>query len=191
MLQTLKDLCEKNGISIGEVSDGYHSFNDLYDQRLALSAALFNAFEELSWKSRRHADGRECFGGGWFIVGIDTPDGSYTYHYKDKDWDIFNVRELGFGKPWDGHTDKDVGRLLSINSYRTWIPVTERLPESPTYDWVLVLCRMDPEGYYGIPHVAELRNGKWYADCCITPFEEVLGVKVTHWCPLPNSPNYE
>lgn len=78
-------------------------------------------------------------------------------------------------------SDKDI--------YGTWIPVSERLPEKPTYDWVLIQCKLTPEDYYGVPHIGELRNGVWYSDCYIEPLEEMAGIKVTHWCPLPNIQN--
>ena len=47
-------------------------------------------------------------------MGFDTDEGCYTYHYELKDWDLFQCKELEKGKPWDGHTSKDVRRLLSI-----------------------------------------------------------------------------
>lgn len=103
---------------IGEMSDGYHTFNGLYYQRMILFAALVKAHKDRAWKSHRHEDGELCFGGGWFIVGIDTPDGSYTYHYEDKDWDRFDCQELPTGKKWDGHTEADVTRLLSLPDVR-------------------------------------------------------------------------
>ena len=93
---------------IGEFSDGFHTFNSLYHQRLILFAALVNTFPSLAWKSRKHSDGEVPFGGGWFIVGVDTPKGPYTYHYEDKDWDLFHCREIETAPEWDGHTDKDV-----------------------------------------------------------------------------------
>lgn len=99
---------------IGEMSDGYHTFNGLYYQRMILFAALVKAHKDRAWKSHRHEDGELCFGGGWFIVGIDTPEGSYTYHYEDKDWDRFDCQELPTAKHWDGHTEEDVTRLLSL-----------------------------------------------------------------------------
>ena len=99
---------------IGELSDGYHTFNSLYHQRAILFAAIVNQNKNKSWKSKKHEDGEFCFGGGWFIVGIDTPEGSYTYHYENKYWDLFHCQELENGKHWDGHTDKDVTRLLSL-----------------------------------------------------------------------------
>lgn len=99
---------------IGELSDGYHTFNGLYHQRLILTAALVKAHKDIAWKSWKHEDGELCFGGGWFIVGFDTPKGGYTYHYEEKDWDLFDCEELPVGKHWDGHTEDDVERLLSM-----------------------------------------------------------------------------
>lgn len=70
-----------------------------------------------------------------------------------------------------------------------WIPVTERLPEGPEYDWVLVqIVLLGREPFYGIPHVAELINGVWKTQGCDGPMEETLAVKVTHWMPLPDVP---
>lgn len=98
---------------VEKMSDGYHTFADLYEQRLILSAALAKNNPH-AWKSKRHEDGSVPFGGGWFIIGFDTDEGCYTYHYELKDWDLFQCKELDKGKPWDGHTSKDVRRLLSI-----------------------------------------------------------------------------
>jgi hypothetical protein len=81
---------------------------------MMLFAALVKQNRSNAWKSLRHEDGELCFGGGWFIVGIDTPEGSYTYHYEDKYFDVFDCEELERGKPWDGHSEKDVTRLLSL-----------------------------------------------------------------------------
>lgn len=112
---TIDQVCKEFGISdIGEFSDGYHTFNSLYHQRAILFATIVNQNSSLAWKSRKHSDGKLCFGGGWFIVGVDTPAGSYTYHYEDKYWDLFKCVELPCGKPWDGHTEEDVTRLLSL-----------------------------------------------------------------------------
>lgn len=100
---------------IGEISDGYHTFNSLYNQRLCLFAALVNSYKDKAWKSRLHHDGEPCFGGGWFIVGITTPAGDYTYHYELKDWNLFDCKVMDKAPEWDGHTDKDVSRLLTLS----------------------------------------------------------------------------
>lgn len=99
---------------IGDLSDGYHTFNGLYYQRMVLFAALVKAHQNRAWKSWKHEDGKPCFDGGWFIVGIDTPQGSYAYHYEDKYWNWFECEELSGAKHWDGHTEADVTRLLSL-----------------------------------------------------------------------------
>ncbi len=99
---------------IGELSDGYHTFNSLYNQRLYLFAALVKAYKERAWKTRLHEDGKPCFDGNWFLVGIDTPEGSYTYHFENEHWDLFDCVEIEHAKPFDGHTDADVGRLMSL-----------------------------------------------------------------------------
>ena len=126
-----KAICEVAKVKdIGEVSDGFHTFNGLYEQRMILFAALVKAYKDKAWKSYRHEDGEYCFGGGWFIVGIDTPEGSYTYHYENKYWDMFDCVDLPRAKHWDGHTEADAEtRLMSLKPEPHWIPVTERLPE--------------------------------------------------------------
>lgn len=108
------DAIEVPDTGIGDLSDGYHTFNGLYYQRLILFAALVKAYKDKAWKSWKHENGEIPFGGGWFIVGIETPEGSYTYHYRDTDWWMFDCEELPVGKHWDGHTEKDVTRLLSL-----------------------------------------------------------------------------
>lgn len=130
-----KAICEVAKVSdIGEVSDGFHTFNGLYEQRMILFAALVKAYKDKAWKSYRHEDGEWCFGGRWFVVGIDTPEGSYTYHYENKYWDMFDCIDLPRAPHWDGHTGKDVTRLLSLPSAqpytinsdgRLWITVDD------------------------------------------------------------------
>ena len=123
-------ICKAAGVNeIGKVSDGFHTFNGLYEQRMILFAALVKAYRDKAWKSYRHEDGEYCFGGGWFIVGIDTPEGIYTYHYENKYWNMFDCADLPRSKHWDGHTEADAEtRLMSLDAPH-WIPVTERLPE--------------------------------------------------------------
>lgn len=111
---------------IGDLSDGYHTFNQLYYQRMMLFATIVKQNKERAWKSWKHEDGELCFGGGWFIVGIDTPMGSYTYHYEDNYYSLFDCVELERGKHWDGHTEKDVTRLLSLTAVYPKVPVTCR-----------------------------------------------------------------
>ena len=111
MLQAVHDA----GVDdIGKLSDGYHTYDDLYYQRLIMFVVLSKIFEHLAWKTKRHDDGELCFGGTNFLVCIDTPEGPYSYHYPLKHWDLFKCKELPKAKPFDGHTSKDVDRLLSL-----------------------------------------------------------------------------
>lgn len=102
---------------VGDLSDGYHTYNQLYHQRAILFAVIVDAYKDKAWKSLRHDDGNYCFDsdGKWFIVGIDTPNGQYTYHYeKDKYWLMFDCKVLDKAPKWDGHTEANVGRLFSL-----------------------------------------------------------------------------
>jgi len=119
-LLRIRAICDVAKVNdIGELSDGFHTFNSLYEQRMILFAALVKAYKDKAWKSYRHEDGEYCFGGGWFVVGIDTPEGSYTYHYENKYWDMFDCVDLPRAKHWDGHTENDAEtRLMSLPSAR-------------------------------------------------------------------------
>ena len=113
--ERINAICEVAGVAdIDDLSDGFHTFRQLYYQRMMLFAVIVKQNKDRAWKSLRHEDGELCFGGGWFIVGIDTPEGSYTYHYEDNYYSLFDCEELERGKHWDGHTEKDVTRLLSL-----------------------------------------------------------------------------
>ena len=108
----LKDLVNT---PIGEVSDGYHTFNELYDHRAKLFAVICNTYKEKAWKSKMHDTGDMY--DGMFIVGIDTPQGQATYHYDiEPYWEMFNVIELDKAPKWDGHTPTDaINRILSLS----------------------------------------------------------------------------
>ena len=122
-------ICKIAGVSeIDDVSDGFHTFRQLYYQRMMLFAAIVRQNKDKAWKSFRHEDGELCFGGGWFIVGIDTPEGSYTYHYEDSYFGLFDCEELKRGKHWDGHTEKDVTRLLSLPSVQPYTTTHDSIP---------------------------------------------------------------
>ena len=95
IIQALIDFGRKNITKFNEnsLSDGYHSFEELYEFRKTYNALLF-----MEWamkglfqvhKSERHHDGKLCFGGGWFIVVAILPTGQISNHYKMEDWHLF------------------------------------------------------------------------------------------------------
>lgn len=99
-----------------EISDGYHTFGELYDHRRALTAALTKALPWLSWRSKEHHEqDAPMFEGGYFIVGVDLPSvGTITYHYKLSHWEDFShVTEVTRARKWDGAgPEATVSRLL-------------------------------------------------------------------------------
>ena len=94
-------------------------------------------------------------------------------------------------KPMSPNDSDVLLRLAKIGQQMQWIPVNERLPERPLHDWVLVATKLVPENWYGVPHIAELRSGIWYSHENDAPMEELYGVVVTHWMPLPQPPKEE
>lgn len=102
-----------DGFQENEISDGYHTFNELYEFRKIYNAVLFNEWASNNkfdvHKSFKHNDGEDCFGGGWFIVVAVLPNGQISNHYKNEDWDLFKCDEVKKAKyAFDGHTGKDV-----------------------------------------------------------------------------------
>lgn len=103
-------------INIKEISDGHHTFQELYNQITILWAIMCNTHPTLSWKSKKH-DGEEnnpMFNGD-FIVGINTPNGTATRHIKLEYWDLFSIQELEHALPYDGYSpEENTERLLSL-----------------------------------------------------------------------------
>ena len=118
---------------IGEMSDGYHTFNELYHHRAVLFSVICNAMPDKAWKSKRHDTGDMY--DGMFIVGIETNHGQATYHYDvDPYWDMFNVPELEYAPKWDGHTPQEaINRIANGVTVQEWIPVSEPPKEKGTY----------------------------------------------------------
>lgn len=114
----------------GEVSDGYHTFNELYEYRMLYNAALFNEFAKQGLydvhKSRKHSDGEYPFGdSNWFIVMAELPTGQISNHYEMKDWDKFQIPEKPLANKWDEHSPKDVAeRLTSFTNPKKEYPKT-------------------------------------------------------------------
>lgn len=90
------------------VSDGHHSFDDLYDYRCAYNAAFFNMLSAIGkyevHKSYKHSDGEPCFGkDDMFVVTAQLPTGQVSNHYKKEKWDLFACEERERADEWDGH----------------------------------------------------------------------------------------
>lgn len=98
----------RESLANGEASDGYHSHNELYRYRMLYNAHTALAFDYAGWnvvRSRKHSDGEACFGGGWFVLHMETPAGQITNHYRDEHWHHFDgIAEAPTAPDWDGHT---------------------------------------------------------------------------------------
>ena len=150
------DAVEIPPTGVGDLSDGYHTFNELYHHRAILFSVICNNHPEIAWKSMRHNEPNSPMYDGMFIVGIETPQGQATYHYDiDPYWDMFKVKELDLAPAWDGHTPDEAIRRIGILG-----------DVSPAVDAVeVVRCReckhCDPENYHCDHHmgtVAPLRR---------------------------------
>lgn len=109
-----KKVFEENYIkgSIQDVSDGYHTFKELYNHRCILFSIVCNLHKDLAWKSKLHSD--DTMFSEYFIVGITTPEGDFSYHYHIQEWEKFDVKELPKAPVWDGHLSSDITRLYSL-----------------------------------------------------------------------------
>ena len=95
--------CTKN--SADDISDGYHTFGDLYKHRTYL-LALAMIHLPYAWKARKHEDGTMF--DGMFVVGFPTPNGMVTYHCDNEYWNDFKVPEIPHAPHFDGYSDADV-----------------------------------------------------------------------------------
>lgn len=114
------------GLNPDEITDGYYTFKELYNIRLAYNVALFNHWgkgEYYSYtplynvhKSWKHYDGEKCFGGGWFIVVAQLPSGQISNHYEAIHWDKFCIPSTDKALfPYDEHSTNDViERLINL-----------------------------------------------------------------------------
>ena len=118
-----------------QVSDGYHTMEELYEHRHRLFIALMKIYDNYitpldckvrCWKSKIHEDGTMFE--GWFIAGMiveqvpsfmvqseGRPPYQISYHLPLRYWHLVNVTERVRAPEWDGHTSKDVlERLLRL-----------------------------------------------------------------------------
>lgn len=123
-----------------EVSDGYHTFTELYAHRIGLYIQLCKSIEAEDesarsygglkrpprvWKSLLHSDGTAWQ--GWFILGINKEEGQQiTYHLPLEYWDDTEFAEnLPAAPKWDGHTPADViTRLKTLWLQYLFAPMT-------------------------------------------------------------------
>jgi hypothetical protein len=95
------------GVDVGNVSDGFHTFNELYAHRNALFLLLCKLLPMNTlfvWRSKHHSDGSGY--AGWFLLGMGKEQGTQiTYHLPESQWQLCDFAEtLDKAPEWDGHT---------------------------------------------------------------------------------------
>jgi hypothetical protein len=100
-----------------KISDGYHTFGELYEHRIALFIALCREFakkrpeetagEKMVWKLLPKD--------GWFVMGISFTVGKQiTYHLPESKWDETQFAWIPSEYNFDGHTSNDVLERLKL-----------------------------------------------------------------------------
>lgn len=148
---------------MGNISDGYHTFNELYDHRCHLFVALMRSHPGISWRAHNHDDGSNYE--GWFIGGMQLPTGTVTYHMPVSMWALLDgvgVATMMRAPKWDGHTSADVVKRLAA-----WCSAQETppAPEPPEAMWKCCIC--DTHNYSTETHCTQceysrmtMRDGK-------------------------------
>ena len=104
----------------GSVSDGYHTFDELYEHRVLLYILLAHSLSSTHevWRSLLHSDGTGYE--GWFILGIGKDKGrQITYHLPSSKWGLCSFAQtLSSAPEWDKHTPADVLERLKTLIYK-------------------------------------------------------------------------
>lgn len=98
----------KSAVINGSTSDGYHTFDELYEHRNWLWINLCKHLECGAWKSWKHSDGTNI--DGWFLLGMNAEKGKQiTYHLPMRLWnETLFASEEKIAPKFDGHTSADV-----------------------------------------------------------------------------------
>lgn len=94
-----------------DISDGFHTFGELYEHRIVLYIGMAGFAHSLGarvWRSKVHSDGSKF--DGWFVLGIFEKRGEQiTYHLPNKYWQRTGFAVTYDKAPeYDGHTSAQV-----------------------------------------------------------------------------------
>jgi len=118
----INTLINQEDINTKSISDGYHTFGELYDHRIILYITLSRLLHSVNsshkiWRTIKHSDNSII--NGWFVMGINEEAGSQiTYHLPIEYWDECRFAEtLDKAPEYDNHSSKDVLLRLKNISY--------------------------------------------------------------------------
>jgi hypothetical protein len=164
----LDQLADADKVINGDTSDGYHTFNELYEHRYVLFMALMFSLknQERTWMAKLHQDGT-CVD-NYFIAGIMLPTGTVSYHLPDRLWTrcvATGCKVLDQAPKWDGHTSNDVisrlnrycvGLIDEIQPHFISAPDRINFPENPdSCDHILDATKMVDVNWQELPEPPE------------------------------------
>lgn len=117
--EVINEIIKNERVDTNLISDGYHTFGELYEHRITLFIALCKTIRLVNavvkddhaipvWRSKLHSDNSEW--PGWFIMGLRTEKGGQiSYHLPISKWDETSFCATLVKAPeFDGHTSADV-----------------------------------------------------------------------------------
>jgi len=115
---------KKDEKDTGSISDGYHTFDELYEHRHMLFINLLMLLETRgfanTFRSKFHSDGTHF--DGWFIAEFVWNGEQITYHLPMRLWKVMDDAGVDIpvqekAPPFDGHSSNDViDRLLKMTA---------------------------------------------------------------------------
>jgi hypothetical protein len=112
----INTLIGENEFDKNLISDGYHTFGDLYDHRVALWITVCRLLAHTPsyqqnypvWRSKLHSDGSSSE--GWYMLGLHREEGKQvSYNLPMSTWkDTWFADTLHKAPTFDGHTAADV-----------------------------------------------------------------------------------
>lgn len=124
-IELINTTIKNSSIDTNKISDGYHTFGELYEHRIILYLSLIGATKAYIdsgnripiklWYSDTHHDGTSW--DGWLIVGITNTSNNeqISYHINSSYEHLLiemDIEKLDKAPEWDGHTSEDVLKRL-------------------------------------------------------------------------------
>ncbi len=116
--ESIQDLPKK---SIWKISDWYHTFDELYEHRVALFRLLVELTPQFDWKkSYLHHDLTSY--DEMFIVVWHMPTTRWkrqvSYHVNNRHWDSFHCEEVAKSEERNWHKPRDVANAFNMYEKR-------------------------------------------------------------------------
>ena len=137
--QVIKVSKEAKTVNTKEISDVHHTFGDLYNRERVLFRVITCIFPRLSFKSLYHYDEEnDPMFNGDFMVGLYTPKGPISYHFKLKYLEDFSHLEfLPRGPKYDNYTEDDKNDRINL--------VAQMIADNKTEDEILAEIWNNPD----------------------------------------------